>query len=784
MSTSDPQVDLISRLRRLYRAKPEVRPTGLSQLWTTEIFPRIDEDMEPARNRIRDKASGKPTRDTLCMPDLLMTGIAPMGAKQVLLTPCIWFFCGSLWCKKIVKEVARDLDWLGLYAIDDCRFEVGGAVLAASEDKPTGQEDGREGLQLDLEHGIRLYDQFTAYLHIQDPDSIPQRSAIGLACCATVTHHDTIISQKLARVAGIVEAESHLRQDPVFVGLTTCHNLIDACFDSTHRETMEAPQPMNPDTEPSSDDDETNADTDIDSDAYSDSSSCADEGFKNEDSAILGKSSSFSDVKWMNVSLDVAGTFVGFDLGSSTPTRHTKDTQLPVADLAVFKLPRHQSRAYNTYRDPTGELIELESHLGDKELGSDEVSIVNGWGAVSPAYPLAGPMHLCIRGEVLETVRLRCTKPLVLGSSGSCVVRGATFCGMIVAIFPKTQYALMISSEHIFRWVERLLPNLLGTHDVSRIFQRWGTRPIPGEPRSTPIEQPFPRFSFEEKTVRPGIWSKDLHSFSRNPSLYVASRQLPSQVESIPKSWKSKNDLALPIRPSVSKYVPAQVMRDAAPFKIELRNDLVVITDAKMGAFDHLPPLEIACEDLTEQLTHRINHLQAFWMVAKLKTKVGLRFPRAEVHFLQEPLPESDPEVVSSWKISIRNLQSSAFYFAVLNLTHLYGVHQVLPPPEEGEGIRVEAGRTWVETLDITIPGTLASAYEEASFVMEDVLKVLITPEPVDLSCYELGDYNVRDRVRSPFAKAQEVKSPSWRVKEKVIYTRGKESASPKGVQQ
>lgn len=226
-------------------------------------------------------------------------------------------------------------------------------------------------------------------------------------------------------------------------------------------------------------------------------------------------------------------------------------------------------------------------------------------------------------------------------------------------------------------------------------------------------------------------------------------------------------------------------MRDAAaPFKIESRNGLAIITDAKWGAFDHLPPLEITCEDLTEHLTHRINHLRAFWMVAKLKTKVGLRLPRAEVHFLQEPLPESNPEVVSSWKISIRNLQSSAFYFAVLNLTHLYGVHQVLPPPEEGEGIRVEAGITWVDTLDITIPENLALAYEDASFVMEDVLKVFITPEPVDLSCYELGDYNVWDGVRPPFAKAQEVKSSSWRVEEKVIYTRGKEGASSKGVQQ
>lgn len=163
-------------------------------------------------------------------------------------------------------------------------------------------------------------------------------------------------------------------------------------------------------------------------------------------------------------------------------------------------------------------------------------------------------------------------------------------------------------------------------------------------------------------------------------------------------------------------------------------------------------------------------------MAAKLKTKGGPGFPRSEVHFLQEPLPESDPNIVSSWKISVRNLQSSAIFFTVLNLTHSYGVCQVLPPPIEGKGIRVEAGRTWVETLDVEIPEALAVAYEEASFVMEDVLKVIITSGPVDLSCYELRDFNLSGLVRSPFAKAQELNSTSWRVEEKVFHTRGKGS--------
>lgn len=64
-------------------------------------------------------------------------------------------------------------------------------------------------------------------------------------------------------------------------------------------------------------------------------------------------------------------------------------------------------------------------------------------------------------------------------------------------------------------------------------------------------------------------------------------------------------------------------MRNAAPFKIELQNDLVIISDAKMGAFDHLPPLSIACEDLTEHLMHRIKHLLLYG--CKAEDKGGTR---------------------------------------------------------------------------------------------------------------------------------------------------------------
>lgn len=409
---------------RLYRADPEVRPTGsLNQLWDTEILDHIDKDMEPARRKIRSKSNCKTTMDTMFTSDLLMTGTAQIGAKQVLLTPCIWFFCGSRWCRRIVKEVAKDMDWPKLYGIQqDCKYEVGGPVLAAHEDGPTSHEEG--GLQLDLEHGIHLSDHFRAYLHVQDPDSLRERTAVGLACCATITQDHTIISQKLARVAGIVEMENIDGSEKTCFGLTTCHHLVNANIEPSHEEFQINSQESSCDTVPSQENHETtyaesDVDSDVDSDDYSDEASFT-VGFEPHSSPSIRKTNPLSDVRWINVSQCVGGDFAGLNVGCST----SKRPGLPVADLAVFKLPLLQHDFdYNTYRNPSGNPIRLDFCLSDT-LGSDEVYIINDTAAACLAYPLSGPMHFCIRGEILETVRVKCAKPL-----------GMWFCPMYTSQF-------------------------------------------------------------------------------------------------------------------------------------------------------------------------------------------------------------------------------------------------------------------------------------------------------------------------------------------------------------
>lgn len=146
-------------------------------------------------------------------------------------------------------------------------------MLATYEVEAKGNDNW--GLQqLKLEHGTRPYDQITMYLHIQDPESLAEPTAIGPTCCATATQNDTIISRRLARVAGVVEVES-LRHDQMSLGTTTGHNLVDVCIDELQNAYISMDQY---DALPSQEiQDATDAnsgmDSDVDSDDYSNESS-------------------------------------------------------------------------------------------------------------------------------------------------------------------------------------------------------------------------------------------------------------------------------------------------------------------------------------------------------------------------------------------------------------------------------------------------------------------------------------------------------------------------------
>lgn len=441
---SDSRLQLISKAKRLYRAVPEFRSSDhLDKLWNGTIQEQIHKDMEPARAKIRKKSRGRDSIETAFMPDLLMTGVATPGATQVLLAPCVWFFCGSKWCKKIIEKIMKDMEWLQSWGIDGCKAELalGGAaiMLAAYGKKPAYREDWGLGLDLELREGFQLPGGFTAYLHVQEPARyVLLPSAMGLLCCSTLTKNDVIVSRKFSRLGGAIwtSEKDNLETGQTCYGMTTAHGLIDAWFE----ENQEAGVSMHDDVDDDDDDDDR-----IHSDDDLSSSTDDDEGtFSNDEDLdterLLQQIQDRSGRKireriesinsWKNVSGQMGGRFLKFDFGpliileSKMQTVAMDTIRAQTTDLLAFRMPPEMDTLVNRFCKLEARFSRLQSifkpikFIGKMETNfmegmiEEELDVVEDSQTSIHAKSLTGTVPLYIRGERLTTVRIRLSIPL------------------------------------------------------------------------------------------------------------------------------------------------------------------------------------------------------------------------------------------------------------------------------------------------------------------------------------------------------------------------------------
>ncbi|KAL1864721.1 hypothetical protein Daus18300_007523 [Diaporthe australafricana] len=124
---------------RLYLALPNVQPSGLDEEEIKFLIQRLEMDLKVAFGKIRAKSHRKPGRESSLFINMRMSGTLEHGATKVKLKPCIWFFCGSRWCRKIIEKDLKKLSWrlpCGLQIVDK-----GGPLLAASDDSDQGLVD-------------------------------------------------------------------------------------------------------------------------------------------------------------------------------------------------------------------------------------------------------------------------------------------------------------------------------------------------------------------------------------------------------------------------------------------------------------------------------------------------------------------------------------------------------------------------------------------------------------------------------------------------------------------
>lgn len=144
---------------RRYIALPDVRPPRLEEEEITDIIQRLEMDLKAAFGKIKAKSHRKPSRESSLIIDMRMSGELERGLTKVKLKPCIWLFCGSRWCRKIVEKDIKKLNWrlpcdiqivneggpLGLLAasddsgLDDCRSDT--SHSGADFDKTSVLED-------------------------------------------------------------------------------------------------------------------------------------------------------------------------------------------------------------------------------------------------------------------------------------------------------------------------------------------------------------------------------------------------------------------------------------------------------------------------------------------------------------------------------------------------------------------------------------------------------------------------------------------------------------------
>jgi hypothetical protein len=98
-------------------ARREIRPPGLTEQEIEDIIQRLKVDLAHAFGRIKAKSHRRPEIESILMIDMRMAGIPARGSTKVRLRPCIWLFCGSKWCRKIVERDVKALSWLSPYVV-------------------------------------------------------------------------------------------------------------------------------------------------------------------------------------------------------------------------------------------------------------------------------------------------------------------------------------------------------------------------------------------------------------------------------------------------------------------------------------------------------------------------------------------------------------------------------------------------------------------------------------------------------------------------------------------
>ncbi|KAK1451056.1 hypothetical protein CCUS01_11233 [Colletotrichum cuscutae] len=277
------------------------------------------------------------------------------------------------------------------------------------------------------------------------PGSEPD-SACGLFCCSTYMENDEVIKQDLYRVGGVLTTAILGDKNPHLCGMlmTTASGVLQHAFEPTYWVASFG------DHDQVDQDVCTYADENADSDENTDSDSDSD-----SDSAI--------DISVLPCpTVGVTALAIDWQPAKIVATNllHAwtrQETSAPAMCEYTLMKPRSWPQLENKFTFPgaSGQSQTIDSYCADDELTAGPLSIVMDRSTLLGAYLVSGEISWNLPTNT--TIRIRkigLDAPLAYGTTGSWLVRGTAFCGMVVARSPECPSAYIITAEQIIKGMD------------------------------------------------------------------------------------------------------------------------------------------------------------------------------------------------------------------------------------------------------------------------------------------------------------------------------------------
>ncbi|VUC36510.1 unnamed protein product [Clonostachys rosea] len=546
------------------KAKPwfgkpwEVRvPDILERKWSEAggIKERLDLDLEPTRIQLTRKASKRKCRrsEREFNAELRMSGVLdPLQPHTITLLPHVWIFCGSEWAMKVIEKALRSISWIEGFLNRPVEFCIGGIELCALETMiPLEQLQRYAASNHTLKYGGGDVLFHIAKLH----PAFNSPSACGWLCCATYLKNNTVRSQRISRIGGVLTSDildEHSKHH-INTILTVAHGLFDEEEDDLDEDYSSYSDSLPSDSESDSED------------SYDSEESEMVEPFPEpaprlgslDPSQVVSQWIPFDEVCGINC----FGKIVQND-------RPPTDSSTNRSDYALLRSNTLQ-HLDNTYTAPrpaqgAGGLETITACSPNSEMRDGRVCILLGLGQVEEAWLLPGFQTMSLEGGQVTVRKLQLRRPMAQGTSGSWVVKDHIWCGMIVAAYVGEPLAVFITAEDILSDMRSSFPSLeenaqyvleVGNEDGS--FQ---TNVLDSTPRSIGDHQNHPHAAVSPGEVHKApakisLPNKTMERLIRSPSPW------PSPTKPLPAPPLNK---PLPNKPMESRRTNYRTTAEAA----------------------------------------------------------------------------------------------------------------------------------------------------------------------------------------------------------------------------